>query len=330
VDRLIRIPYQEMFAKIKEKSGLSDEELQAKIDSKIEQLSGLVSKEGAAHILANELGVKLIGTSGKIKDVYTGMRNVDVTGKVQQVYELRQFSRKDDTQGQVGSFLIADETGFLRVVAWNQQANIINEIQQGSIVKISGGYSRDNQGRAELHLNDQSKVMVNPEGVSIDQIKILEVNRKAIKDLTETDDHVEILGTIVQVFDPRFFNLCPQCNKKVEENENIFTCATHGNVTPNRSFVMNLFADDGSDNIRCVFFKDQALQLLNKPAETILEIKDAPENFEQFKLDLLGKIIKLHGKVKKNTFFDRLEFVTQKVFLNPDPKEEINRLQNAS
>jgi len=326
---MIRIPYEEMIVKIQEKSGLSQEELQTKIKAKIEQLSGLVSKEGAAHILANELGVKLIENSGKIKDVYSGMRNVEVTGKVQQVYEVREFQRKEGTTGKVGSFLIADETGFLRIVAWNNQADTLSELSQGIVVRISSGYARDNQGRTEVHLNDQSRIIVSPNGVSVGEIKAPETKRKAIKDLQENDNYVEILGTIVQVFDPKFFNLCPQCNKKVEETDGTYTCATHNQVTPNRSFVMNVFADDGSDNIRCVFFKDQALQLLEKPAETVLAVQQAPETFEQYRLDLLGKMVKISGKVKKNTFFDRLEFVAQKVFLNPNPEEEIARLQNA-
>ena len=326
---MIRIPYDEMFAKIKEKSGLSEEELQSKIQAKIDQLSGLVSKEGAAHIISNELGVKLIENSGKIKDVYVGMRNIEVVGKVHQVYELREFAKKDGSQGQVGSFLIADETGFLRIVCWNSKADVLKELEPGAVVKISDSYARDNQGRTELHLNDQSRVVINPNGITIGDIKLPETKRKAIKDLAENDDNVEILGTIVQAFDPKFFERCPQCNSRVQQEQDAFVCQKHGKVTPNTSFVMNIFLDDGSENIRCVFFKEQALKLLDKPQETILAVQQAPETFEQFKLDLLGNMVKLVGKVKKNTFFDRLEFVTQKVFLNPNPEEEIARLQNA-
>ena len=327
--RLIQIPYADMFAKIKEKSGLSEEELEAKIKAKIDQLSGLVSKEGAAHIIANELGIKLFENSGKIKDVYPGMRNIEVIGKIQQVYELRTFVRKDGAQGQVGNFLIADETGFLRIVCWNEQANILKELEQGAVVKISNAYARDNQGRTEIHLNDQSKCLINPNGIKIDAIKAPETKRKAIKDLAENEDYVEILGTVVQVFDPKFFELCPECNKRVQDEEGEFKCQTHGKVTPRNSFVMNIFLDDGSENIRCVFFKEQALQFLNKTEETMNAVKEAPETFEQYKLEMLGNIVKLSGKVKKNKFFDRLEFVAQKVFLNPNPQEEIARLQNA-
>jgi hypothetical protein len=42
---------------------------------------------------------------------------------------------------------------------------------------------------------------------------------------------------------------------------------------------------------------------------------------------MLGNIIKLVGRVKKNDFFDRLEFTAQLVFPEPDPEEEIQRLK---
>ena len=57
---MIKIPINEILAKIHEKAGISEEEIRKKIDDKITELSGMVSEEGAAHIIANSLGVKLI------------------------------------------------------------------------------------------------------------------------------------------------------------------------------------------------------------------------------------------------------------------------------
>ena len=57
---MIKIPYEDIISKIKSGSKLSEEEIEAKIEAKLKQLSGLISKNGAAHIIANELGVKLI------------------------------------------------------------------------------------------------------------------------------------------------------------------------------------------------------------------------------------------------------------------------------
>jgi hypothetical protein len=64
---MINIPIDVIIEKITEQTDLKEEEVQNKINSKLEQLSGLISKEGAAHIVANELGVKLMQTEGVMK-----------------------------------------------------------------------------------------------------------------------------------------------------------------------------------------------------------------------------------------------------------------------
>lgn len=164
---MIRIPYADIVAKIKAKTNLSESDIQAKVDAKCAQLAGLVSKDGAAHIIANELGVKLVEHGGrqKIKDVFAGMRSVEIVGKITQIYEPKEFARSDGTQSSVGSFVLGDETGTLRVVCWGDQTQQLKELQTGMIVLVSNAMSKDNQrGYKELHLNDQSRLIKNPPG----------------------------------------------------------------------------------------------------------------------------------------------------------------------
>jgi ssDNA-binding replication factor A large subunit len=194
------------------------------------------------------------------------------------------------------------------------------------IIKILGGYVKDNSGNIEIHLNDKSKLIMNPEGETIKEIKQDSSERKTIDKLTESDSNVEILGTIVQIFDPRFFEVCPQCSKRVKNSEGAFVCDKHSNVGPDFSYVLNLIVDDGTENIRTVFFRDSMEKLINANKEKILEYKDNPEKFEEIKTELLGNIIKINGRVKKNLFFDRIEIVANTVSVNPDPEEEIKRL----
>ena len=51
------------------------------------------------------------------------------------------------------------------------------------------------------------------------------------------------------------------------------------------------------------------------------------ETVEKLKTDLLGEIVKIVGRVAKNTMFERLEFVSQLVFPNPNPDEEIKKIE---
>jgi len=326
---MIKMPYNDILEKIKEKSGLSEEEIKEKIDGKLKQLSGLISKEGAAHIVANELGVKLFDALGgklQIKNILTGMRSVEVVGKVTRVFELREFNSKGRA-GKVASFVIGDETGTIRIVMWGDQAENIAKLKESVIVKVVGGYVRENQNGKEVHLNDMGKLIINPEGETVGEVKETSSGkRKKIKQLNENDSNVEILGTIVQVFDPKFFEICPECGRRARLKEDKFVCETHGEVKPNYSFVLNVFLDDGTDNIRVVCFKNQALKLLDKTQEQMLEYRDNPEKFEEMKTELLGNIIKFVGRTTKNEMFDRLEFISQLVFPNPNPDEEIKVL----
>ena len=329
----IHIPYERILEKIQQNSGLSKEEIEAKMDVKLKQLSGLISKQGAAHIVANELGVKLIEQiSGKLKigNILAGMRDVETDGKIVRVFEARTFETERGP-GRVGSFILGDDTGTVRVVLWNNQADKISQLTEDSIVRIVGGYTRnrkDQNGndRVEVHLNDRSKLIMNPPGVEIAEIKPM-FSRKKLKDLTPEDRQVEILGTVIQVFDPRFFEVCPKCGKRVREVDGAFKCEAHGAVTPNHSYVLNLFLDDSTSTIRLVCFREQVLRLLNKSDEEFLTYREAPETFEQVKTDLLGQIIKVDGRVTKNEMFDRLELIAQLIFPNPNVEEELKRLQ---
>ncbi|MBI4144986.1 hypothetical protein HY493_02165 [Candidatus Woesearchaeota archaeon] len=324
---MIRIPLNDIVAKIKDKTGLSEPDILAKVDQKCAQLAGLVSKDGAAHIIANELGVKLIEHGGrqKIKDVFAGMRSVELVGKVTQIYEAKDFARADGTAGKVGSFTMGDETGTLRVVCWGDQTNVLRDLQLNAVALVSNAMVRDNnRGYKEIHLNDQSRVVVNPKGETVGDVKVQErpqATRKTVKELNEQDQNVEVVGTITDSFNPKFFEVCPQCNKSAKNS----TCAQHGAVQPNYSCVFNVILDDGTENIRVVFFRNQMERLLSKSTDELMQYRTAPDTFEQVRSDLLGQMVKVVGKVNRNMFFDRLELVSQLVF-PANVEEELARV----
>jgi len=129
---MINIPYEQIVERIKKEADISESEINGKIDQKMKQLSGLISKEGAAHIVANELGIKLFDAfTGKlqIKNILVGLRSVETIGKVLQTYELREFTT-NERQGKVASLVIGDETGTIRVVMWGDQADNIKNINK--------------------------------------------------------------------------------------------------------------------------------------------------------------------------------------------------------
>jgi len=325
---MINMPYNDIVERIKEEKDISDEDLQARIQTKMDQLSGLISKEGAAYIVANDLGVKLVQTSGpvKIKNIVTGQRSVETAGKVTRIYDLVEFEREKGT-GRVRNFMMADETGQIRVTAWHDQTDLVKNVKEGDIVKIMNGFVKGNQGQNEIHLNANSKLIANPPGVEIKGVQVQQaqqVQRKKINELKESET-AEIFATIVQAYDPRFFEQCPECRKRPVQKENGFACEQHGTITPTYSYVTNVVLDDGSDSIRVVMFREQMQQLYAKTDAELQEMKN--KSFEELKTELLGEQIIVAGKVIKNEMFDRLELRANKVQRKVDPEDEIKKLQ---
>lgn len=328
---MFKLPFPEIVQKIRSSSNLTEDEINQKIDAKMQQLSGLISKEGAAHIIANELGIKLFEqTSGvlKVKNILAGMRNVETVGKIVKKYDYREFQREDRV-GKVASFLLGDESGLIRAVLWNEQTDKFTEFKEGDVIKVESAYVKENNlGRKELHLNDKSKLVINPAGVEVKSVAGSETKRKMVKDLQSTDVNVEIMGTIVQAFEPRFYEVCPDCGKRMRSQEEGLQCPIHGLREPDYGYVMNIMIDDGTGTIRTVFFRDQLNDLLKRSKEDVMHFKDNPVDFEAVKHDLLGHIVKITGRASMNTMFDRIEFVGQSVQIDPNPEEEIKQLDN--
>jgi replication factor A1 len=259
------------------------------------------------------------------------MRNVSILAKVLAVYDVREFSNERGA-GKVGSFMIADDTGRTRAACWHAATEKMSNIKTGDIVRIKNAFCRENNGQAELSINDASEIEINPSGEKVEISSTFsdarpDAARKKISELTEKDINVELLGTVVQAFEPKFFEICPNCGKRAKARENVFVCDQHDIVSPDYSYVMNAVIDDGSETIRAVFFREQFEQLVNRPREEILKYREFAEKFNELKFDLLGQMVKLQGRVTKNSMFDRLEFVARTVVTNPDPREELERLR---
>lgn len=331
---MIKIPYDQVIAQIREKSGLSDDEINARVQAKLDQLSGLISKEGASYIIANELGVNLFQSlAGKLKieKLVPGIKNSEVLVKVQNIFDIKEFNT-NGREGKVGAMIVGDETGTSRLVFWNDQTDFISNIKQDDILKITNSFIKDNNGNVELHINDQTKLEINPEGEIVEITNSTKFqslsSRKKINELKE-EEFVEIIGTIVQVFDINFFEICPVCSKRLKYLNEDFSCSEHGNQDPNYSYVFNLVLDDGTETIRVALFKDQLQSILEKNHEEIILYKENP-CLQEIKDHLLGRIIKITGKVKKNTMFDRLDFLARTIDLNPDPVKELELLNSTN
>jgi ssDNA-binding replication factor A large subunit len=300
---------EEIISKLAANSDLSEDDIKLKINQKMESLSGLISEAGAGHIVANELGVKLFQASAgviKINELKEGMKNVDIIAKVRTKYDVREFV-SGAREGKVGNFLVEDETGSVRITLWNDLAKKMSEFNEGDIVKIKSSYVRlNNRGFKELHLNDRSSISVNPPGVEIAERKL---ESKKIQDLNEGDQLIELTGHVVNVFDPTFFEQCPECRKRAMQDAGKFICVEHGEIAPTYSYVVNILLDDGTGTLRVTCWKEVADSLFG----SLDVIQSAPDMFDSIKNDVLGSIVKVKGGVRKNSLTGNLDLSAKEV-----------------
>ena len=257
----------------------------------------------------------------KIKSLMAGMRDVELNCKVIRKYDLRTFENARG-QGKVFKFLVGDDTGVTMAVLWNDKADLEKNFKENDLIKLKNINVRDNNGRTELHLGESGEIEVNPEGVKIEtQNNYAEPERKKISELKEGDDNVELFATVVQVFDPKFFKVNSE-GKRIKEEENP-EGYTYGAV-------LNIFVDDGSDNIRVVLWKNQIINFLNVTEEELLKFKDAPESFDEYKNKMLGAMMKFIGRTTKNEMFGKIEFVANVVISEVKPEDEMKKLKEES
>jgi replication factor A1 len=298
--------YDKILEKIARVSELDKSEIDRRVEAKRAKLSGLISKEGAAQVVAAELGINFDNEKLKINELLPGMKKVNVVGKVISLFPVREFE-KNDKKGKVVNFVIADETSNIKVVLWDtNHIELIEkkDVDVGSVVEIINGSVRDN----EIHLGSFSEFKKSNEIVENVKTEVSSKEKPILK--FSNMDVVKTRAFIVQIFDPRFFNVCPECKRKLETQGENFLCNQHGIVLPEKRVLLNIVIDDGTETIRAVLFQEgiNSLGIINlENTEAILEKKK----------ELLGKELFFSGNVRKNKFFNNLELIIDKA-------EEIN------
>lgn len=292
--------YEKLVGIIAKSSGVNREEIESRINAKRERISGLISKEGAAQIVAAELGVSFDNERLKINDLLPGMKKVNLVGKVINVSPVRTFTTKNGQEGKVVNLFVADDTSNIRVVIWD--INHISLIENGKIstessVEINNATMRDN----ELHLGSFSELKPSEENFG-------EVNTERItkeKNISEfrISDNVNFRAFIVQVFEPKFFDVCIDCKKKVVPEGESYTCQEHGKTANERRALLNVILDDGTETMRAVIFHDK----LNSLGFSQIE----PETLSLEKQNLLGKEMLFSGTVRLNKFFNNQELIIE-------------------
>lgn len=292
---------EEILSNLQKQSKLPQEKIDAMIDDKCIEFSGMITKEAAAHLVARELGLSLPrsdSTKLQIKNIVSGMRNINVIGRVFKISPINEFQKKNGDKGRVVNIFISDGTGYTRVPLWNDQVKIVEDeiIKTGDAVQVFGGFSKDNiYDEVEISvgkfggLRKVEDDYLAPSMELISKSFVSENRRVDISDLIP--GNFEVKGTVTQVFRGKF----------IFENE-----------TGEKSIVISVSIDDGSGEIRAVLFRELAEKVSGVSVKD-LENLDPDQRQELVKQKMIGKDLIILGKVKNNQFFQKLEIVADQI-----------------
>lgn len=292
--------YVQLIEKIAQAAKLSKEDIERKIEAKRAKLSGLVSKEGAAQIVAAELGVNFDKEQVKISVLVEGMKKANIKGKTIKVFPVRSYN-KNGREGKVGNILIADDSANIKAVFWdNHHIGLIEngQIKEGSVLELWNGNVRN----GELHLSSFGDIKVSNEAMD-NVVTSKSYQAKNFGDV-KAGQNLKTRAIIVQVFDPRYFEVCKECGKRVLEGE----CKIHGKTEGRKRALLNIVLDDGHESMRTVLFGEQ-IQLLGFTEEEIFSM----EKFAEKKQSILGDERLFSGIVKTNALYNTTEFYIEQV-----------------
>ncbi len=312
---------EDLIEKVVEASELEKDELEEKVEEKMEEFEGLVSEEGAVHLVAKEHGVDLSESSAadlKIENIVPEMRKVIIKGKVLNVSQLNTFERDDDEEdGKVQNLVLGDDTGTIRVTLWDEQTEIAQNVDEGDVIEMSGCYTvEDDQGRAELRLGDsaQVKMVDEDEKEEFDDIELQSTSEVAISEVAGEGNSFNINGMIMAVYTSNpFYRVDPDSGDTVREDDDGNYVTDDGTEVedPEGRLAVSAVIDDGTENIRAVFFGDQARDMLGLTEEQEKEMDtDAVENAAE---EVKGKEVEIEGRTRYNDYFGAIEILVNEM-----------------
>ncbi|NYZ74962.1 hypothetical protein H0O03_01735 [Candidatus Micrarchaeota archaeon] len=284
----------------------------------IEITEGLVKNKNPLEIHSTLLTqVKRVAAESKtaavaeIKDLQEGTE-ADFFARLLELSEEKEFDREKNgvkTKGKMASALAADDSGQVRLVLWDENAELARRARPGDAVKIeSGAVKKGRDGSLEVHLGWRSRAVLNPRAHGLREREELWKAKYAEKKIAEAaeGDVVLLYATLAEVSGCRIVRKCRSCGVSVNVHEQKCSC---GSEELRDLLVLEAKLSDPSGSARAVFFGREAMHVLGVNKVTI-----DPQTIAELKAEQLsGKPIKLIAQAKQGNVSGEKEFVAKHV-----------------
>ena len=288
------ISVEELYQKLIE-SGISEAELEKQVRNKESEFGGFMSKQGILFIIAKENGIFVQSPeiseheyeefeeeidydefTIKLSELKEEMRNIVLLGKVLQIYEPREFFRKDGSIGKVVSFLFGDGSQKIKAILWDDKVDIIkNEFfRVGELIRIIGCYCKKGRNnKLEVHLGKRGKIILSPE-ISDKKLKIRTDNIK-VDIPSEMKSNTKLTSRIKELVDK--FNYITRIQGQIQIEAFKEITKKSGDTT----FLLKILLSDDSKTIRVLIWGMSAiecLKIISNSATVVISNVSVKEN----------------------------------------------------
>ncbi|MCA9459755.1 MAG: hypothetical protein KC550_04370, partial [Nanoarchaeota archaeon] len=215
-----------------------------------------------------------------------------------------------------------DETGITRLTFWNDKTELLDNIHDGDILKITNAYTRENNnnpGRIDVHYGQYSDLEVNPDGVVIELPEFkgggnVEFSKKKISELEEGERNIKLVGIITDFDIPRFYLASPKTFKKVLQDDGKYLDKdTNEEVEPIKVPIVNIILDDSSGTIGVVGFRDRAEDLTKISSEEIIALTENIDKYRDFSKKIIGAKVEIGGNVSVNNMTGEKQLLANQI-----------------
>ena len=270
-----------------------------------------LSEEQASAMFIPELATleKAIYDYKKIEDLDEDEEDTIIVGRVIELNDIRNFDRDNGDTGFVRNIEIADDTGSIRVVWWDNDAKM--DLEMGQPLKLQNPrLSLDMDNRLQATVSGGTTIL-EPSEKELEELPSQEelmesiFVAKPIEALLEDDTNVHITARIKEVFTDRILlKKCPNCRENVEESEDEYICDNCGHTfdEPDYTLMIPTRVEDDTGEIPVTFFGKLAEELIEKDMEEIISLIDDGYGIEDKLEDLVGMTIEIIANVSFNEY----------------------------
>ena len=216
------MPVEQLISQIVSKCpGTSREQVLKALEEEKLRTAGLIADSTLLRMVAHKLGIDILPEKVPLRTLSTRvlvpkLNDVTISGRIIATYPTKTF--EGNKPGKFASLIIADKDGSLRVMLWNDKADLVGSevLKTGQIARFSHAYTREDRNcKTELHLGERSNIEVNPQDLEERNYPSLEEITTRVSQITDAHQNVHLSGRVKNTFGLSTFTRQDQTMGKV-------------------------------------------------------------------------------------------------------------------